>query len=368
MKRQTRLLMLLFAFSLVVLPRAMGQSYTVRFAPGTERIDRGRGSTGRNLDELSTLISTNKPRLEGGVLAVRLTALQDVTERQSARSRELALQQALALKDYLEEACCLGEGTVFDIHVDARTDLNNRVIAELIAYRPARSASGTTSVARAVASGVEDATPSGSSSATTSASVATTTGKTASASPSSSSAYRAKGVGVGLSSNILTFSGVAVNSPLYSPAPNLAAELYFCCRFSTRLSLAYALPYKKGDKENVFDLFSLSVEPRVWLLNGGRFSGLYAGVYGQYGTFDVRIREKLADNCQGSFVGAGLSLGWLQPLWKGLYAEAGLRVGYRSDVLDVYEYTPGEPYRQLAPYTLESFTLQGIDLSIGYRF
>lgn len=356
MKRQTRVLLLIFAFCLLTVPVIVGQGYTIRFVAGTERIDRQRSGTGKNLDELANLLSECKSRLEQGYLAVRLTAFQNVSERLNPVAREQALLQAQALKDYLEEACCLSANTVFDLFVDARTDLNNRVIAEVVV------------VNRRTRSVVEDAAPSRPATTTTPVEAIATIETAATTVAPSHPVYRDQGIGFGLSTNLLTFSGVAVNSPLYTPAPNLSAELYFCRRFSARFSFAYALPYTKGDQENVFELVALELEPRFWLRDGGSFQGLYTGVYGQYGTFDVRIREKLANNCKGSYVGVGVSVGWLQPLWKGLYAEAGLQVGYRSDAVDVYQYTPGEPNKQLAPYTLESFTLQGVNVSVGYRF
>lgn len=361
MKRQTRVLLLIFALCLLTVPVIVGQGYTIRFVAGTERIDRQRSGTGKNLDELANLLSECRPRLEHGHLAVRLTALQSVSERLNPVASEQALLQALALKDYLEEACCLSANTVFDILVDAQTDLNNRVIAEVVTHQPARTTASRVDKAPASrpASGVTQKEH---------AATVPTAALATAALPPSRPVYRDQGVGFGLSTNLLTFSGVAVNSPLYSPAPNLAAELYFARRFSARLSFAYALPYTKGDKENVFELVAFELEPRFWLRGDGSFQGLYTGVYGQYGTFDVRIREKLANNCKGSYVGVGVSVGWLQPLWQGLYAEAALQVGYRSDALDVYQYTPGEPYKQLAPYTLESFTLQGVNVSVGYRF
>jgi len=91
-------------------------------------------------------------------------------------------------------------------------------------------------------------------------------------------------------------------------------------------------------------------------------------VYGQYGNFDVRIKEKLEDNSTGSFYGGGISVGWLQPIWQGFYLEAGLQAGYRSDTVDVYEFISGSANKKLATYTLNSFTLQGMNLSVGYRF
>ncbi|MCD8137461.1 MAG: DUF3575 domain-containing protein [Parabacteroides gordonii] len=173
---------------------------------------------------------------------------------------------------------------------------------------------------------------------------------------------------MGVKTNVLLLAGLLPDGSMYSPVVNVAAEVYFRERFSAQLSFAYAMPYHKGDKNDLFSVTGFVVEPRWWLRGDGSFRGLYAGVYGQYGSFDVRIKEELEDNCTGSFYGGGISAGWLQPVWRGFYAEAGVRVGYRSDAVDVYSYTTGSPYKKEASYTLNSFTLQGFSLSVGYRF
>lgn len=352
MTRQTRLLGLLFAVWMVAAV-ATAQSYTVRFAPGTERINRALAGTGKNLDELTDLLITYRPRLEQGTLAVRLTALQNVVDRFDEDARAQALQQAMALKRYLVSTCLLDETVVmFDIEVDARTDLYDRVIAEVVRVSSpagtARTSQRTPSAPKRIPSKDWKKRP-------------------ATAKTSSRPIYRDGGLGFGVKTNVLMFAGIAANGPMYTPAPNLAAEVYFASRFSAQLSVAYAMPYNKGNKNNLFELMAFSLEPRFWLFGDGSYRGFYGGVYAQYGTFDVRIKEELEDNCMGSYMGGGLSVGWLQPLWRELYIDAGARVGYRSDAVDVYEFS-SKGNKRIASYTLNSFTLQGINLSIGYRF
>lgn len=372
MKRLTRLFGLLFTVWLLA-ASAAAQSYTIRFAAGTERIDRGRAGTGLRLDELTDRLSDCKPRLERGGLMVRLTALQNVVDRLDPEARAQALQQALALKEYLISACCLAETTVFDITVDAQTDLNNRVIAEVVAASPGVGETTRTThphtetVAASASRPASTVKQSQSAGQSVSAPAGKETSKALPVVPSRP-VYCDEGVGFGVKTNVLLFAGVVGNGPMYSPAPNLAVEMYFLRRFSAQLSFAYGMPYSKGDKNNVFELMGVEVEPRVWLRGDGSFRGLYGGLYVQYGTFDVRVKEELADNCSGSYMGVGLSVGWLQPIWKGFYAEAGVQAGYRSDAVDVYEFTPKKANKRLAGYTLTSFTLQGLNLSVGYRF
>lgn len=358
-KRRTRFLVLAAACCLLALA-AQGQSYTIHFITGTARIDMANSRTADNLDEL-------KYKLEdcsGQAVAITLTALQNVVDRYDPDAKALALEQAVALQDYLA-----GGGTTggcdfsFDIQVDAKTDLDNRVIVEVCCSRLVAQKRETAAgdVDKAPAPKVSPSSP-----------VVAETRKQPAPAQAPKVVKHADfllgGIGIGVKTNGLLFAGLLPDGSMYTPVPNGAVEVYFLDRFSAQLSFAYAMPYKKGDKSNLFKMTAFIAEPRFWLWNGGRFKGLYAGLYGQYGTFDVRIKEEIADNCTGTFFGGGISAGWLQPLWKGLFVEAGLQVGYRSDATDVYSYTKGKPYKRQGSYTLNSFTLQGMNVSVGYRF
>lgn len=359
-QRRTRFTGLLAVLWLVAIT-AMSQSYTIRFVKGTDRIDRQNVRTADNLDELVTRLSGCKKQLEGGGYVVSLTALQNVVDRYDPAARSLAQTQAVYLQEYLTEACCLDGAALFDIAVDTQTDLDNRVIVELkkqpaVTKRqsivsPPKKISGSTSEPKEEQTVVQAEKPA-----------------TSTAFPTKANRFLLGNIGVGIKTNALLLAGLLPDGSMYSPVVNAAADVYFRERFSVQLSFAYALPYNKGDKNDLFSMTAFVVEPRWWLRGDAGFRGLYAGVYGQYGSFDVRIKEELEDNCTGSFYGGGVSAGWLQPLWRGFYAEAGIQVGYRSDAVDVYDFTPGKAYKKQAGYTLNSFTLQGFNLSVGYRF
>lgn len=359
-QRRTRFSGLVAVLWLVAIT-AMGQSYTIRFVKGTDRIDRRNVRTADNLNELTTRLSGCKKQLEGGAYVISLTALQNVVDRYDPAARSMAQAQAVYLQEYLREACSLDGTALFDIAVDTQTDLDNRVIVELrkqpvvtdrpSIVSPSRKTQGSTSVQKEEPTVVQVEKPAISTVYRTNA-----------------NRFLLGNIGLGIKTNALLLAGVLPDGSMYSPVVNAAAEVYFRERFSVQLSFAYALPYNKGDKNDLFSMTGFVVEPRWWLRGDGNFRGLYAGVYGQYGSFDVRIKEEREDNCTGSFYGGGLSVGWLQPVWRGFYAEAGVQVGYRSDAVDVYDFTPGKAYQKQASYTLNSFTLQGINLSVGYRF
>jgi len=375
MKQRTRFSGLLVILCLLALT-ATGQSYTIHFIKGTERINHQRLQTANNLEELITLLSDCRHQLATGEYTVSLTALQSVSRRYDPAARELAIRQATFLQEYLTGSCCLDDPDLFKIDVDARTDLDNRVIVELRKRRtitrrqPAASSpskKGTEQPGKQRTGTEQAGTKVVKKTKAKSTSESTVT-KTTVASTMPANRFLLGSVGIGVKTNALLFAGLLPDGSMYSPVANGAVEVYFMDRFSAQVSFACAMPYNKGDKYNLFGMVNLEVEPRWWLWGNSRFNGLYAGVYGQYGDFDVSIKEKLEDNSTGSFYGGGISVGWLQPLWRGLYVEAGVQAGYRNDTVDVYEFTPGKPYKRLGTYTLNSFTLQGINLSVGYRF
>ena len=370
MKQRTRFSGLV-AFLCLMATTALAQSYTIRFVKGTDRIDRQDSRTVGNLGELVSRLSDCKHQLEKGRYVVGLTAFQNVVDRYDPAAKSLSLAQAAALQEYLTDVCCLNDSAPFDLSVDARTDLDNRVIVEL-RKQPAKTdrQSDVPTPSQEEPEPFRKKETQASTSERKEAQTVVQAEKPAASSVSLTNTNRflLGNIGLGVKTNVLLLAGLLPDGSMYSPVVNVAAEVYFRERFSAQLSFAYAMPYHKGDKNDLFSVTGFVVEPRWWLRGDGSFRGLYAGVYGQYGSFDVRIKEELEDNCTGSFYGGGISAGWLQPVWRGFYAEASVRVGYRSDEVDVYSYTVGSPYKKEASYTLNSFTLQGFSLSVGYRF
>ena len=105
MKQRTRFSGLLAILCLLAFTAA-GQSYTIHFIKGTERINHQRLQTANNLEELITLLSDCRHQLATGEYTVSLTALQSVSKRYDPAARELAMRQATFLQEYLTGSCC----------------------------------------------------------------------------------------------------------------------------------------------------------------------------------------------------------------------------------------------------------------------
>ena len=89
MKQRTRFSGLLAILCLLAVTAA-GQSYTIHFIKGTERINHQRLQTANNLEELTVLLSDCRHQLATGEYTVSLTALQSVSKRYDPAARELA--------------------------------------------------------------------------------------------------------------------------------------------------------------------------------------------------------------------------------------------------------------------------------------
>lgn len=168
---------------------------------------------------------------------------------------------------------------------------------------------------------------------------------------------------VALKTDLMLWGGVMPDFRMGTWTPNLSVELYFARRWSVQAGYAYSnWDAFSGDKE----LYALSVadlETRYWFGKPSLFKGLYLGVYGQYGQYDV---QETVSGQTGSFWGAGLGAGWLQPLSKHWAVEAQIRGGYRSAQNELYDIEPGHDYFN-AKTTEDKFSGQ-LRLLIVYRF
>lgn len=114
--------------------------------------------------------------------------------------------------------------------------------------------------------------------------------------------------------NLLPWIGLNSLFQMKNTMSNLAAEYYFLDRWSVEANAMYAKwPTYSGDK--FWGVCSYGVEPRFWIRRDGTFRGLYVGVFANAGEFDdQQDRNTGPDNRTGSFIAAGLSVGWLQPI------------------------------------------------------
>lgn len=120
--------------------------------------------------------------------------------------------------------------------------------------------------------------------------------------------------------------------------PNLSAEVYFAKRWSVQLGGGYSnWDALLGDK-GLYAVTGVDLEPRFWLRDDALYRGLYFGVYGTYGDFDI---QQSATGYTGTYFTGGVTGGWCQVLGRHLYLEAALRLGFRSATGDNYTIVKG---------------------------
>ena len=89
------------------------------------------------------------------------------------------------------------------------------------------------------------------------------------------------------------------------------------------------------------------------------------GIYGQLGDYnDVDPDRKYT----GHFWGAGLSAGYLYPVWRGLALEFNVRAGYRSTEIKKYVYNDAGTRCLCQRIDKNVFALTGFALNVSWRF
>ena len=164
--------------------------------------------------------------------------------------------------------------------------------------------------------------------------------------------------------NLLEWIGVMPDLKYTTWASNVHGEFYFKKQYSVLLSAAYSEHhYSHGDKFQGFT--SYIVEPRYWLRKDATFQGFFGGIYGQLGDYnDIDLERKYT----GHFWGAGLSAGYLYPVWRGLAVEFNIRAGYRSTEVKKYVYNDAGDRCLCQRIDKNQFKLTGFALNISWRF
>lgn len=172
-----------------------------------------------------------------------------------------------------------------------------------------------------------------------------------------------------IKTNLLGFAGVIPPSTMTDPIFNLSAELFFAKRFSL-MAEGFKAPISDNTDINSQDWYKVSgaiLEGRLYIGKTSLFKGLFAGVYGLYGDFDIRDVSVDEKGKTGNYTGAGLSIGYALPLYRGFTLEAGIRAGYRSDKYDTYVVNNGGFYISES-LTNSEFGLTSYNIGISYRF
>lgn len=171
---------------------------------------------------------------------------------------------------------------------------------------------------------------------------------------------------LGIKTNLVGWAGVTPEFERTTFMPNLAVEGFFAKRFSAELSAVYS-DFDFGGGEH-WGLSGYSLEPRFWLRGDGRYRGLYFGVYGQTGDFNVKRKEaETTVNHTGTYFDAGVSVGYYLPLTKHWGFEFGLRGGYHKADSELYEIRGETNYRQ-EKEDADRLGLTRLNVSVSYRF
>jgi hypothetical protein len=165
--------------------------------------------------------------------------------------------------------------------------------------------------------------------------------------------------------NLLEWIGVVPGPKFTAWGANLNAEYYFKEKYSVKLIAAYS-NHGYGKNKSKFQGFtSYTLEPRYWFQKDGTFTGFYAAPYFQLGDFnDENTERKLT----GTFWGAGVSGGYMYPLWRGLTLELNLGLGYRHAGAKRYTYN-GDCVRCFKQKENKNqFVLSSLALNLQWRF
>ncbi|MDE7414688.1 MAG: DUF3575 domain-containing protein [Muribaculaceae bacterium] len=117
--------------------------------------------------------------------------------------------------------------------------------------------------------------------------------------------------------------------------PNIQFEWMFHEKWSVALETGWAW-YAKNTSHKVYRLGTVSPEVRYWPISHSNFHGLYVGLFGGIGIYDLSNGKK---GYEGEGGMTGVSCGYSWPIGKHLALDAGIGVGYM--------YTKYKEYRPL---------------------
>ena len=171
---------------------------------------------------------------------------------------------------------------------------------------------------------------------------------------------------IGIKTNLMSWAGVTPEFERTTFMPNVAVEGFFAQRFSAELSAVYS-DFDFGSGEH-WGMSGYSLEPRVWLKGESRYKGLYFGVYGQAGDFNVqRSQTEATANHTGTYFEAGVSVGYYLPLTKHWGFEFGVRGGYHKADSELYEIRGETNYRR-EKEDADRIGLTRLNVGVSYRF
>lgn len=172
---------------------------------------------------------------------------------------------------------------------------------------------------------------------------------------------------LGLSTNLYSLCGFTLQAKRTTFMPNVGIE-YFAFR---HWSLAASALYSSLDfgQDEFWGISAYTVEPRFWINGNGKYRGFYLGLYGRAGDFDIRrsvVEHVTTDNQTGTYYEGGASLGYVLPLSRRWYLEAGVSGGYRNVKAKVYDVEQSQ-YYFVRNESESRMRLTDIRFSVGYR-
>lgn len=172
----------------------------------------------------------------------------------------------------------------------------------------------------------------------------------------------------GIKSNLVYWYGLTPNLSKTEFIPNAEVELFYSGKLSTSVE-GYYTPFGEiaADAQEWFKESGIIAEQKYWFGKSKRYNTLYLGVVGLYGDYDYRDLEKSELGLTGTFYGAGLSIGFLLPVYRGLCFEVGVRGVYKLDNWESYKVRNGGFYREESGRN-SGIDLSGVKFSFQYRF
>ena len=172
----------------------------------------------------------------------------------------------------------------------------------------------------------------------------------------------------GLRTNLLNIAGVTPPAKVVKPLYNITMEFYYLKRSSIALEgyLSPLLNHKKTDSDAWHKLSGFSLEHRFWLSKPGLFKGLYMGLYGAFGEYDIMDPQQSEEGNTGNFIGGGLSIGFALPVSKRLLVEVGARGGYKRESNSSYLVIENSCY-QTGSGNRGGIMLYDYNISLVYR-
>lgn len=172
---------------------------------------------------------------------------------------------------------------------------------------------------------------------------------------------------VAIKTDLLLWGGVLSDFKMGTWTPNLSLEFYFARRWSVQIGGMYANWDAMTGSKELFALSAADVEARFWLGEVSAYQGLFIGVYGQYGEYDVQQGMQLTSFANtGHFRRTGAGVGWLLPFGGGWAVEGEAWGGWRSTTNTVYQAEDGHYYYENRDKK-NAFDIQ-FRLSMVYRF